>query len=141
VPYSNITQDDTRSAEERDIPLAHRRYTCPFSSTTEALFRLPLNVKVCNVVNDTDRKLYFYVTKYDGSADTPAGNLHTANTSSRIEEVAAGASFPIAQHEEFNSIRFKADGGAATGTVTLRPGHGYANEIADIETRALVAVV
>ncbi len=105
---------------------------------TEESFRLPLDVKVCDVQNDTDQDLTFFVSHYDGSTDTPSG-LHSAGTSSRIETVAAGASRPIVQNSEFNSIHFKA-GSAATGLVTLRPGAGQENGLSTLETRAITAV-
>jgi len=129
--------DDYISASERDVPGIHRCYTCDLGGGTEEIFRLPLDVKVCDVQNDTDKTLTFFVSFYDGTTDTPSG-LHTAGTSSRIETVAAGASRPIVQNTEFNSIHFKA-GSAATGLVTLRPGAGQTNELGTLETRAITA--
>lgn len=135
MTYTPSTLDDNRPAEERDIPQQMRRYTCAFSNTTAAVFRLPLDIKVCTLVNGTDKDLAFFLTKYDGTAYT---DLHSANTSSLIETVAAGATFPIAQGDEWNSIDFKAASGA-TGTVTLRPGAGTSNGLNPLATRAITA--
>jgi len=138
MTYTETPSDNYLPASERDVPNTHRRYTCDMAGGTEKSFRLPLDVKVCDVENDTDKELSFFVSFYDGSTDTPSG-LHTAGTSSRIEVVAAGASRPIVQNSEFNSMHFKA-GSAATGLVTLRPGAGQENGLGTLETRAVTAV-
>jgi hypothetical protein len=140
MAYTASTLDDNTPADERDIPQTMRRYTCDYAGETVRTWRLPLDVKVCTLVNGTDKTLEFYVAKYNGTDYSPlTSDLHDAGTSSRIETVAAGATFPIAQHDEWNTLFFKA-GSAATGTVTLRPGMGRANGIVTAETRALTAV-
>ena len=136
MAYASTPSDDSSPTATRDIPSQMRRYTCAFTSDATAVFRLPLDVKVCTLINATDQALDFFLTKYQDAAYT---DLHTAGTSSLILTVAAGATFPIAQHEEWNSIDFKA-GSAATGTVTLLPGSGQENDLATVATRALVAV-
>lgn len=135
---TDTSSDNYLPASERDVPGTHRRYTCDMGGGTAKSFRIPLDVKVCDVQNDTDQDLTFYVSFYDGTTDTPSG-LHTPGTSSRIETVAAGSSRPVAQNTEFNSIHFKA-GSAATGLVTLRPGAGHENEFGTLEARAIAAV-
>lgn len=132
--------DDSRSASELDVPQVSRRYTCDMGGTTARKWRLPLDVKTCLISNDTDQTLTFYVAYYDGTTEEPSTNLHTAGTSSRIETVAAGAEFALAQHTQFNTLSFKA-GSAATGSITLRPGYGMVNTLGiDVETRALTNV-
>ena len=137
MTYTETPSDNYLTAAERDVPNPHRRYTCDMGGGTEEIFRLPLDVKVCDVQNDTDKALTFFVSHYNGTTDTPSG-LHTAGASSRIETVAAGASRPIVQNGEFNSFHFKA-GSAATGLVTLRPGAGQENGLGTLETRAITA--
>lgn len=130
--------DNYLPASELDVPREHRRYTCDMGGGTEKSFRLPLDVKVCDIQNGSNQDLTFYVSYYDGTTDS-LSNLHTAGTSSRLETVAAGASRPIVQQSEFNSLHFKA-GSAATGLVTLRPGAGIENGLGTLETRAITAV-
>lgn len=130
--------DNYLPASELDVPREHRRYTCDMGGGTAESFRLPLDIKVCGIQNDTDQDLSFYASYYDGDSDSLT-NLHTAGTSSRIEVVAAGETFPFAQQAEFNTLHFKA-GSAATGLVTLRPGAGQENGLGTLETRAITAV-
>lgn len=130
--------DDYISASERDVPKTRRRFTADMDGETARSFKIPLDIKVMGGVNNTNEDLTFYVSFWDGSVDS-LSNLHTAGTSSRIDSVAAGAAFEIAQQEEFNRIHFKA-GSAATGLVHIRPGAGQENGQGTLEIAALEVV-
>lgn len=135
---TSTEKDNYLSASERDVPQVRRRYTADMGGQTARSFKIPLDVKVIGGVNNSNQSLSYYVSFWDGSADS-LGNLHDAGTSSRIDVVAAGATFEIAQEQEFNRIHFKA-GSAATGLVWIRPGAGLENGQGTLETAALEVV-
>lgn len=138
MTYTETNSDNYHDASDRDIPQQQRNFTCDMGGGAEESFRIGLDVKTCDIINNTDQDLSVYVSLYNGVADTPSG-LHTAGTSSLIDTVAAGDSFFIAQNTEFNSFHFKASSGA-TGSVKLRPGSGLENNLVSVETRAITAV-
>lgn len=135
---------DYYPANLRDIPSVTRRYTADYGGDSGVkVWRLPLNIKVCAIVNKTNQPINFYPTFWTGSAYLGADDtLHTDDTSSRIETVGAGETFPLAQHEGLNTLITSA-GSAATGELWFRCGQGQANgypEAGDVEARALEAV-
>lgn len=143
MAYSNNPTDDNLSAEQRDIPSIPRRYTCDMGASADAkIFTLPVNVKVASIINGTDKTLSFYPSLYDQSTYTPASDLLTADTSSKILSVASGATYPLAMEGEFNTLIFKSASGAATGLVTVLTGSyspAAGNGIGSLETRVVTA--
>lgn len=133
--YDCPVDDEITPPGERDIPsVPGLNYTCAFSSTTAAVFRLPLNVKVCTLTNNTDQTLNVFVSKFTGvKVPRPSAG------SSRIIAIAAGAMYPFASIDQFNEFDIACT--AATGSIRLEPGSGPVNNLADPEIRALVAVV
>lgn len=139
MTYTANPADDSLGAESRDIPTIARRYTCDMAGSSGVkIFQLPVDIKVATIINNTDVAVNFYPALYDGSTYTPLSDLHTAGTSSKIDQIASGATFSLAQNTEFNTLIFKG-ASAATGLLWVRVGSGPANGLADIEVRAITA--
>jgi len=130
--------DSSRTAQERDVPRAMRRYTVTFAAEAEKRVIIPYDVKVMGVENAIASSLLFYVTKIDDT--TVAGDLaDPVITSSLTDTIPASGVFPIAQNEEFNCIVLKASGNV-TGAVTLRIGDGLPNGLGgSVDTAELTA--
>lgn len=140
----NTPADNQRTAQERDVPRAMRRYTVTFAAEAEKRAIIPYDIKVMGVENAITSSLLFYVTKIDST--TVAGDLAdpviTSSATDTIPAATASASgvFPIAQQEEFNCIVLKASGNV-TGAVTLRIGDGLPNGLGgSVDTAELTAV-
>jgi hypothetical protein len=145
MTIDNTPSDSHRTAQERDVPRAMRRYTVTFAAEAEKRVILPYDVKVMGVENAITSSLLFYVTKIDST--TVAGDLaDPVITSSATDTIPAASGstagvFPIAQQEEFNCIVLKASAGTPSGVVTLRIGDGLPNGLGgSVDTAELTAV-
>ena len=144
MTVDNTPSDSHRTAQERDVPRAMRRYTVTFAAEAEKRVIIPYDIKVMGVENAITSSLLFYVTKIDST--TVAGDLADPVISSSATDTIPAASgstvgvFPIAQQEEFNCLVLKASGNV-TGVVTLRIGDGLPNGLGgSVNTAELTAV-
>lgn len=139
MTVDNTPSDNQRTAQERDVPRAMKRFTTTFAAETEKRVILPYDVKVMGIENAIATDILFYVTKID-STTTAASLVDPVITSSDADTIPASGVFPVAQQTEFNCVVLKA-GSGITGAVTFRIGDGLPNGLGGtVATAELTAV-